>query len=72
MPPQELSLASFKGILVAYDKQYRASRGDKRDKVVEELIGEIIKHPEYKFKNKMEELKMASLFYHWVSMILST
>ena len=72
MPPKDPSLAHFKPTLIAYSKQYHAARGDKRDRVVQELIEEINNDPDHQYEGKLEELKTVSLFYHWVLIVLST
>ena len=61
MSSNTISLATFEVILLASEKEYRSSKGDEREKVLDEVMESITSNEQYKFKGTMQDLKKVSL-----------
>ena len=63
MPPKTFSLANVEKILVDSEQEYRSSKGDECEQVLENLCDIIASDEQYKSKGKgtMQDLKKVSL-----------
>jgi hypothetical protein len=60
MPPKAFSV-NFEKTLLACEKEYRSSRGDECEAVLERLMETLTSDGQYKLKGTMKDLKKVSL-----------
>lgn len=69
-----IKLSDYKDVLLAYEAQYRLSKGEKRQEVVDQIIEEI--STQGKGKGREDATKglesVSQFFYQWNSEISST
>jgi hypothetical protein len=73
MSSRAFSLTNYVDFLLLHEKDYRASKGVKRDAVLEKIMEDITSDEGCKFKGSTKDLKQVSFqFDQWVPMASST